>query len=97
MGVDRFGTFLYGIGEAAGYLAVPPSTLATWAYGYERHRAGGLDASASQQDRHLDGSGATGPVYLLSTDGPNLPPLPIAPGSPDIQPSGHSVWRTGFS
>jgi uncharacterized protein (DUF433 family) len=38
--VDRFVTPLYGIGEAAGYLAVPPSTLATWAYGYERRRAG---------------------------------------------------------
>lgn len=40
MSVDRFTTPLYGIGEAAGYLAVPPSTLATWAYGYERRRAG---------------------------------------------------------
>jgi len=38
--VDRFATPLYGIGEAAGYLAVPPSTLTTWAYGYERRRAG---------------------------------------------------------
>jgi uncharacterized protein (DUF433 family) len=38
--VDRFGTLLYGIGEAAGYLAVPPSTLTNWAYGYERRRAG---------------------------------------------------------
>ena len=40
MSVDRFGTLLYGIGEAAGYLAIPPSTLTTWAYGYERRRAG---------------------------------------------------------
>jgi uncharacterized protein (DUF433 family) len=38
--VDRFATLLYGIGEAAAYLAVPPSTLTTWAYGYERQRAG---------------------------------------------------------
>jgi uncharacterized protein (DUF433 family) len=38
--VDRFSTPLYGIGEAAAYLAVPPSTLATWAYGYERQRPG---------------------------------------------------------
>jgi uncharacterized protein (DUF433 family) len=38
--VDRFSTLLYGIGEAAGYLAVPRSTLATWAYGYERRRPG---------------------------------------------------------
>jgi uncharacterized protein (DUF433 family) len=41
MSVDRFATLLYGIGEAARYLAIPPSTLTTWAYGYERHRAGG--------------------------------------------------------
>ena len=40
MSVDRFSTLLYGIGEAAGYLAVPRSTLATWAYGYERRRPG---------------------------------------------------------
>lgn len=40
MSVDRFSTPLYGIGEAAAYLDVPPSTLATWAYGYERQRPG---------------------------------------------------------
>jgi uncharacterized protein (DUF433 family) len=40
MGVDRFRTPLYGIGEAAGYLAIPASTLSTWAYGYERRGAG---------------------------------------------------------
>ena len=39
MSVDRFETPLYGIGEAAGYLAVPPSTLTSWAYGYERRGA----------------------------------------------------------
>jgi hypothetical protein len=38
--LDRFATLLYGIGEAAGYLAVPPSTLFTWAYGDERRRPG---------------------------------------------------------
>lgn len=38
--VDRFATLLYGIGEAAAYLSVPPSTLTTWAYGYERRRGG---------------------------------------------------------
>src|SRR5215469_5177284 len=38
--VDRFSTLLYGIGEAAGYLAVPRSTLASWAYGYGRRRTG---------------------------------------------------------
>jgi uncharacterized protein (DUF433 family) len=46
MGVDRFGTLLYGIGEAAGNLAVPPSTLTTWAFGCERRRAGARNASA---------------------------------------------------
>jgi uncharacterized protein (DUF433 family) len=39
--VDRFATLLYGIGEAAAYLSVPPSTLTSWAYGYERHTHGG--------------------------------------------------------
>jgi uncharacterized protein (DUF433 family) len=38
MSIDRFSTPLYTIGEAAAYLGVPPSTLATWAYGYERRR-----------------------------------------------------------
>jgi uncharacterized protein (DUF433 family) len=46
MRVDRFGTLLYGIGEAAGYLALPPSTLTTWAYGYDRGRAGGRTVAA---------------------------------------------------
>jgi hypothetical protein len=46
MSVDRFATLLYGIGEAAGYLAIPPSTLTTWAYGYERRQAGTRNASA---------------------------------------------------
>lgn len=41
MSVDRFGTLLYGIGEAASYLSIPPSTLTSWAYGYERHVHGG--------------------------------------------------------
>ncbi|WP_248959305.1 DUF433 domain-containing protein [Sphaerisporangium perillae] len=36
MAIDRFSTPLYGVAEAASYLAVPPSTLSTWAYGYER-------------------------------------------------------------
>jgi uncharacterized protein (DUF433 family) len=41
MAVDRFATLLYGIGEAAGYLAVPSSTLTTWAFGYERQSHSG--------------------------------------------------------
>ncbi|WP_170321806.1 DUF433 domain-containing protein [Acrocarpospora pleiomorpha] len=36
MAINRFTTPLYGIAEAAGYLAVPPSTFTTWAFGYER-------------------------------------------------------------
>lgn len=39
--MDRFSTPLYGIGEAADYIAVPPSTFTTWAYGYERRRPAG--------------------------------------------------------
>jgi uncharacterized protein (DUF433 family) len=46
LGVDRFATLLYGVGEAAGYLAVPPSTLTTWAYGYQRRRGGGASVRA---------------------------------------------------
>jgi uncharacterized protein (DUF433 family) len=37
---DRFSAPLYGIAEAAAYLDVPSSTVATWAYGYERRRPG---------------------------------------------------------
>ncbi|MCO5989375.1 DUF433 domain-containing protein [Actinoallomurus spadix] len=39
--MDRFSTPLYGIAEAADYLAVPASTFTTWAFGYERRRPGG--------------------------------------------------------
>lgn len=39
--VDRFATPLYGIAEAADYIAVPPSTFTTWAYGYQRRSATG--------------------------------------------------------
>jgi hypothetical protein len=41
MTTDRFRTPLYRTGEAAGYLSVPPSTLTTWAFGYERGKADG--------------------------------------------------------
>lgn len=44
--IDRFATLLYGIGEAAAYLSVPPPTLSSWAYGYERHTHGGGTARA---------------------------------------------------
>jgi hypothetical protein len=37
---DRFGLPLYSVPEAAGYLGVPTSTFATWAYGYVRKPPG---------------------------------------------------------
>jgi uncharacterized protein (DUF433 family) len=46
VGADRFTTPLYGVGEAAGYLGVPPSTLEDWAYGYRWRRADGRVAVA---------------------------------------------------
>ncbi|HEY2577613.1 MAG TPA: DUF433 domain-containing protein [Streptosporangiaceae bacterium] len=46
MSTDRFTTSLYGVGEAAGYLGVPPSTLMDWAYGYQWRRADGEVAMA---------------------------------------------------
>jgi uncharacterized protein (DUF433 family) len=47
VGVDRFETLLYGIGEAAGYLSIPPTTLRNWVYGYQRHGGGGRSSTAS--------------------------------------------------
>lgn len=41
MTIDRFTTPLYGIAEAAGYLAVPASTFTTWAFGYRRRQRDG--------------------------------------------------------
>src|SRR4051794_25079384 len=41
MTIDRFSTPLYGIAEAAGYLAVPPSTFTNWAFGYQRRQRDG--------------------------------------------------------
>ncbi|WP_214109627.1 DUF433 domain-containing protein [Acrocarpospora catenulata] len=41
MAIDRFTTPLYGIAEAAGYLAIPASTFTTWAFGYERRQRDG--------------------------------------------------------
>jgi uncharacterized protein (DUF433 family) len=39
-GSDRFASPLYTVAEAARYLDVPPSTLATWAHGYVRQPPG---------------------------------------------------------
>ncbi len=39
-GIDRFDTPLYTVAEAARYLDVPTSTLATWARGYRRRPLG---------------------------------------------------------
>jgi hypothetical protein len=44
---DRFNTPLYGVGEAAAYLAVPASTLTAWAFGYERRSAGRAPAQSN--------------------------------------------------
>ena len=41
MAIDRFTTPLYGIAEAASYLAVPASTFTSWAFGYERRQGDG--------------------------------------------------------
>ena len=41
MSIDRVATLLYGVGEAAAYPSIPPSTLTSWAYGYERRTTGG--------------------------------------------------------
>jgi uncharacterized protein (DUF433 family)/transposase-like protein len=38
--VDRFGTPLYTVAEAARYLDVPDSTFRSWTYGDRRHSAG---------------------------------------------------------
>jgi transposase-like protein len=38
--LDRFSAPLYTVAEAARYLDVPASTLATWAKGYRRRSAG---------------------------------------------------------
>lgn len=46
MAVNRFETLLYGIGEAASYLYVPPTTLRNWVYGYPRHGGDGRDRAA---------------------------------------------------
>jgi uncharacterized protein (DUF433 family) len=46
LSVDRFATLLYGIGEAAGYLSVPPTTLQNWVYGHPRRGTGARDPTA---------------------------------------------------
>lgn len=38
--LDRFGTPLYTVSEAARYLDVPPSTLKAWTHGYRRRPVG---------------------------------------------------------
>jgi uncharacterized protein (DUF433 family) len=45
MTVNRFETLLYGIGEAAGYLSIPPTTLRNWVYSPARHAEGGRASS----------------------------------------------------
>ena len=40
MAVNPFDTLLYGIGEAAGYLSIRPTTLRNWVYGSARNQQG---------------------------------------------------------
>ena len=53
---DRFETLLYGIGEAAGYLAIPPTTLRNWVYGSAHQHGGGTTSpvvtAISPERRH---------------------------------------------
>jgi uncharacterized protein (DUF433 family) len=66
MAVDRFETLLYGFGEAAGYLSIPPTTLRNWVYGNPRYA----------------GRGATTPVVTAvrpeRRSGPSMPFIGLA-------------------
>jgi hypothetical protein len=57
MKVDRFGTLLYSIGEAAGYLAIPPSTLTT--LGLRVRTATGWGADRQREADRYGGSTGT--------------------------------------
>jgi len=65
----RFSTPLYTVAEAARALSVPPSTLATWAFGYERR------SSTGRLTR-------SGPVLTAfkSDSGPSIPFIGLAEG-----------------
>ena len=43
--LDRFGTPLYTVAEAARYLDVPDSTFRSWAHGYHRRSTGRAEVS----------------------------------------------------
>ena len=45
--LDRFSSPLYTVAEAARYLDVPATTLATWAKGYRRARTGRPEVTGS--------------------------------------------------
>ena len=66
MAVDRFETLIYGFGEAAGYLSIPPTTLRNWVYGNPRNA----------------GHGATTPVVTAvrpeRRNGPSMPFIGLA-------------------
>ena len=81
MRVDRFSTLLYGIGEGAAYLAVPSSTLASWAYGYRRHVHGGGTSTTKPvitavRPEHRDEAAmpfiGLGEAYALATTTPSM-------------------------
>ena len=69
VGVDRFETLLYGIGEAAGYLSIPPTTLRNWVYGYQRHDGGGRSSTANP---------VVTAVHPERRDGPSMPFIGLA-------------------
>jgi uncharacterized protein (DUF433 family) len=60
--LDRFETALYTVDEAARYLDVPTSTLATWAHGYRRRPAGRRDVVGAPILTTLSRQGTRGPV-----------------------------------
>lgn len=61
-GLDRFATPLYTVSEAARYLDVPDSTLASWTSGYRRRSARGRDVVGAPVLTALPRTGWRGPT-----------------------------------
>jgi uncharacterized protein (DUF433 family) len=60
--LDRFGTPLYTVPEAARYLDVPASTLTTWTHGYRRRSAGRREVVGVPVLTALPKTGHRGPI-----------------------------------
>jgi len=60
--LDRFGTALYTVSEAARYLDVPTSTFTTWAHGYHRRPTGRREVIGAPILTALPRPGHRGPV-----------------------------------